>query len=327
MKIPFLTLVLCLSINHIQAQRTVNFSGQITNTNQGEIIYLGLEESLLPIKLIEGGTFSVDGITEQKISFFYFAKISKSRKIERQTPQIWFENSKVLVTVDWTNKSYHIDRTMPFQSLSEKIESMKENQQIDFILMNPNTIPSLFFAEKNKEKMSISDLDRLLKSVNKDFNDLIYLKRIESYVSAKKRDSLRIGKKVEDFKLPNENNELVSVVSNGNKPRLIAFLSSGCSYSIASIDFLVQLAELNNDRVEIISIWDDKSQYTWLNTHQDKKNKITWTNLRDEYGFASTYLKLSVSPTFFILDETGILTDIIKGFNKKTIKKMRTIIE
>jgi peroxiredoxin len=327
MKNLFLTLILCITINQVQAQKKVNFSGQISNSNSSELIYLGLDEFLLPLKIFEDGTFTIDVAIQQNPSFFYFAKISKRGKIERQTPRIWFENDRINITLDWSNKSFQMEGLMPFQSTSEKIEDLKGKQQIEFILNNPSNIPSSYFVNSLKEKISISELEKFSQSVNDQYKNSIYLKRIENYVFAKKLKTLKKGEKVKDFKLPDKDGNKISVINRRNKKQLIALFSSGCSSSIASINLLEQLAELNNDKIEMTTIWDDKSKNTWLNTHQDKKSKITWTDLLDEYGFASTYLNTTMWPTFYVIDEEGELTEIIKGYRKKTAKKLRALLE
>lgn len=327
MKKLFLTLAFCLSIYQVQAQRTVNFSGQIKNTNPAELIYLGLDGFLLPLRILENGTFSVNGDIQQTPSFVYFAKITKRGKIEQQTPLIWFESDSLEVTLDWSEKSFQIQVLMPFQSTSEKIENLKGKSQIDFILKNPNNIPSLYFANKNKENISISDLEIFSQGVSEENKKTIHYKRIENYVSAKKLKVLKKGQKVEDFKLPNKDGKQVSVINGSNKKRIISLFSSGCLFSVASINLLEQLSELNNDKIELITIWEDPTKETWLNAHQDKKEKITWTNLWDEFGFASTYLNRTMWPIFYVINEEGQLIEIIKGYSKKSAKKLKRIIE
>jgi hypothetical protein len=327
MKNLFLTLTLSLSLYQIQAQNTVNFTGQIKNTNPEELIYLGLEGSLLALKIMEDGTFSVDKDIEQNPSFFYFAKISKRGEIERQTPQIWFENEQIVVSVDWADKSFQMENLMTFQSISEKIEASKSNDQIDLILENPNEIPSLYFADKLKETISSSELEKYYKSLNDENKNSNCAKRIENYLSAIKREPLKKGRIVENFKLPNMNGQYINVVNVDNKPQVIALFSSGCAYSIASIKLLEQLTELNNSKIEIVSIWDDKSRDTWLNSYQDEKSKITWTNLWDECGFAKTYFDRTIWPTFYVINEKGELAQILKGYDKKTVRELKKLVK
>jgi hypothetical protein len=327
MKNLFLTLALCLSIYQVQAQRVVNFSGQIKNTNPGELIYLGLDEVRLPLKVMEDETFSIDVNIEQNPSFFYFANISKRGKVARQTPQIWFENDRIKIIIDWSDKEFLMEDLMPYQSLSEKIEILSGKEQLELILKNHDDIPSLYFADKLKENFSSSDLEKYFNSLSNDSKNSVYAKRIESYLSAINRPSLKKGKTVENFKLPNEKDEHIDVISRNNKPQLIAMFSSGCAYSIASINLLAQLSKLNNNKIEIVTIWDDKTKDTWLNSSKEEKSKITWTNLWDEYGFAKTYLDRKMWPTFYVLNEKGELTQILKGYDNKTAKELKKLIE
>ena len=327
MKKILLILTLCFVLFQSKAQKNVNFSGEIKNLNPGELIYLGLDGFLLPLKILENGTFSVNGNIQQTSSFFYFAKISRRGKIEKQTPLIWFESDSLKVTIDWSDKSFQNHDLMPFQSISEKIENLKGKSQVETLLKNPNNIPSLYFANKNKKNISTSDLKIFLQEINEENKKTIYYKRIENYLSAKNLKALKKGYMVEDFKLPNKDGEHVSVINGSNKKRIISLFSSGCSFSIASIDLLEQLSELNNDKIELITIWEDPTKETWLDAYQDKKDKITWTNLWDEYGFASTYLNRTMWPMFYVINEEGQLSEIIKGYNKKLDKKLKKILE
>lgn len=327
MKQILLTLTLCLVLFESWAQKTINFSGKIKNANPAELIYLGLDGFLLPLEISENGITSVESDIQQSPSFFYFAKISKGGKIEKQTPRIWFEGDRVEVTMDWSDKSFQIPDLMPFQSISEKIDSLKGKSQIEFILENPNTIPGLYFANEKKKNISISDLEIFSQGVNEENKKTIYFKKLETYLSAKKHEPLKKGHKIEDFKLTNTEGEQVSVINGNNKSRIIALFSSGCAYSIASINLLEQLAELKNDKIELVTIWEDPTKKVWLTTHQDKKDKITWTNLWDEYGFASTYLNRTMWPTFYVINEESEFTEIIRGYSKKSLNKLKKIVE
>tara|TARA_R110002012_G_C11359758_1_gene580713 strand:- start:53 stop:490 length:438 start_codon:yes stop_codon:yes gene_type:complete len=142
-----------------------------------------------------------------------------------------------------------------------------------------------------------------------------------------KREPLKKGRTVENFKLPNKNGEYINAVNIDNKPQVIALFSSGCAYSIASINLLEQLTEFNNNKIEIVSIWDDKSRDIWLNSYQDEKSKITWTNLWDEYGFAKTYLDRTMWPTFYVINEKGELAQILKGYDKKTARELKKLVK
>lgn len=322
------SLTLVFIFSHSQAQKLINFSGQIKNSKTEESIYLDLGGTLIRLKLLEDGSFSTNASIQQIPSSFCFATIStKGTTVYQQTPLIWFEKDSIEVNIDWFDKSLQFKNRMPYQSLSEEIETLKGNKQNEFILSKPANVPILYFVNKNKEKISISDLEAFSQKVDEIYQKSIYFKRLTSYISAKKRESVKIGSIVEDFTLPNKDGNQVSVVNKGTKNKLITIFSSSCSWSIASISLLEKLAKINNGKIEIITIWADDTRDSWLNSDIDQKNKITWTNIWDEYRFASTYLKNTGWPTFYVINEDGRLIDIFYGYKQKTANKLKDLIK
>jgi peroxiredoxin len=325
MKDIILTLTLGLILSQSQAQKSINFSGQIKNLKTAESIYLGLGRTLIQLKLLEDGAFSTNANIQQSPSFFYFAKLSKKGKVELQTPRIWFDKDSIEVNFDWLDKSFQILSKMPYQSMSEKIETLNGDNQTEFILSNPINIPILYFVNENKDKISISNLEAFCQKVDEIYQSSIYFKELTNYLSAKKRTPIKIGGIVEDFTLPNKDGTQVSVVNKGAKTTLITMFSSACYYSIESISLLEQLTKINNGKIEIITIWADDTKDSWLNAHLDQKNKITWTNILDEYGFASTYFQNTGWPTFYVIDAEGRLIDIFNNYSQKTANKLKDL--
>lgn len=242
-------------------------------------------------------------------------------------PMIWFDTDTVSIRLDWRNKAYHSSNPMPFQEISETIEAMKEKERIAYLLSNPNNIPSLYFAERFKEKIDLEDLQQFSREINEDLSNTQYAKRIAQYVEAKNRGTVKKGQVVQDFTLPDANGEQVPVISMSENPKVIALFSSGCIYSIASIGLLEKLRDSNQKGYDIISLWEDPSKEIWLTDRAEEKEKITWTNLWDEYGFAAAYLNRSITPTFYVVNEAGELTHVIKGYKQKTLDKLREIVK
>ncbi len=317
------TLILGLVLSQSQAQKSIHLSGRIKNLKTAESIYLDLGGALFELKLLEDGTFSTNANIQESSSFFRFATSSKKGKVEFQTPRIWFDKDSVEVNFDWLYKSFQIPSKMPYQSMSEKIETMKGDKQTEFILSNPINIPILYFVNENRDKISISNLEVFCQRVDDIYQNSIYFKKLTNYLSAKKRKPIKIDGIVEDFTLPNKDGNRISVVNKGAKTTLVTMFSSSCYYSIASISLLEQLTKINNGKIEIITIWADDTRDSWLNEHIDKKNKITWTNIWDEYGFASTYFQNTGWPTFYVINAEGKLVDIFHNYSQKTANKLK----
>lgn len=327
MKRAFLISVFCFFTMLAGAQEKVSVSGKIENVDGSELIYLGIGGGLFPLKLSEEAMFSHEADVKNIPSNFYFASLSKSGKIERLSPLIWFEKDIIEVRFDWPSKRFFMQETVSFQTASENLESMEWEQQKEQILRNPNSILSLYFADGKKDKIDITDLEGLLQNSREDFGTSDYFKRIENFVAAKKLMGLGKGSKLEDFSLPDKEGNQVSVLGEAKKPRIISLFSSGCAYSIASISMLEEISKTSGDKIHLVTIWDDPTKQMWLDTHQDYKSKISWTNLWDEYGFASTYLNRTMWPTFFVVSEQGDLLEIVEGYSKKTERKLKEMVE
>jgi hypothetical protein len=327
MKKTVSTIALTLLFFLAQAQRNINFSGHIKNSNLEEKTYLVLEGGYQLLDISDDGSFSIDGKVQQSPSCYSIATASKNGKIKFQSHKIWFDKDSVYLEFDYLDKSIEATSVLPFQSYSEKIELSKGQKKIKLILDKPNEIPSLYFAEINKEKTPIEDLKRYYSSLNTQNKGSIYAKRIENYLSAIESPPLKKGEIFKNFELPDKNGQYVGVGSEQKKPQVIAVFSTGCAYSLASIDLLVQLSELNKDKIEIVSIWDDRSKEIWLGFDQEEKNKITWKNLLDEYGFAVTYLGNKMWPTFYLINDEGKLSQILRGYDKKTAKGLKSFLE
>lgn len=327
MKHLILSSILFFLLLQIHAQKSVRFNGELQNFSSSEIIYLGLDQRSVPLEISEDGSFSVEIPVELRPFFFRFSKISKRGKIEPQTPLIWAESDSVYIVIDWTDKSFEFKGELPFQEASENLEAAKGKERLELILQEPNSIPSLYFADKHKEDISEGDLEKILAALDYVAKKTIYAKRIDAYLSAMKKSPLKKGHKPENFELPDKNGEYISVLNDEGKTQVIALFSSGCAYSIRSIDLLEQIAKLNNDKIEIVTIWDDSNKEIWLNTYQNEKAKITWTNLWDEYGFAKMYLNRKLWPTFYIINEEGELAEILKGYHNKTAKALKALVQ
>ncbi|MGY6743035.1 MAG: TlpA family protein disulfide reductase [Cecembia sp.] len=308
------------------AQQTVHIYGQIDQHAASDIIFLIVGENGLPIEIAADGSFSANRGIHQFPSYFYLSKL-KGKKLERQTPNIWFESNSIKISLNLADKSFETAHLMPYQQTSEKLESLGKKELIKYITGNPNQIPSLYFAERYKESIPLADLEMFYKNIQEDYKSHTYGKRIENYLSAKQRAPIKKGQKIEDFHLPDKEGKQVAVIGMSDKPKLISLFSSGCAYSVLSIDLLEKFSEMNDNNMDIITIWEDGSEDIWLNSNTSRKEKITWYNLWDAYGFTSAYFNRNLWPTFYVVNENGELIDTFRGYSKKTLKRLEKLAE
>lgn len=309
-------------------QKTVHIKIQIENFNSDDLVYFGVDGKLLN-KLASksgSGSFSMNVNIEQLPSYISFVSYLKTGKIENHLPSLWFGKDSVSIKINWLNKSFQSTDLSPFQEIAEKIETLNGKDKINYILKYPNQIPGLYYAERNKHEIPIADLATFIAEIPDEFKNLNSTKRIENYMLAKKLGEVKIGKRFIDFSLPDKEGNSVSILKPTGKLKLITLFSSSCHWSIESITLIEDLNNLNNGKIEIITIWTDQNRATWLDYEKDKKAKISWTNLWDEYGFANAYLDSEVSPSYYVINEKGDLIDKFH-ISKSTEKKLKRLFE
>lgn len=274
-----------------------------------------------------GGAFELTANVPSFPAFFYFSTISKKGKITAKTPLIWFESDSLFVELNWLDGAIAMERKLSYQDLSEKLEASQGKDQIVQVLQHFNSIPGLYFANQLKGKMAIAELEAFVAGIPAELREMGYLKEIENYVRAQKMGPLKKGSVVQDFQLPDSAGNRISILQNAGKKHLVALVSTGCYYSLASLSMLQELAESSEKQYEIITIWDDGSKDIWLNARKEQKSKISWTNLWDEYGFATNYLDMRVSPSFYVINEAGILVDVFRGYDAKIASKIKIALQ
>jgi len=310
-----------------KAQQMVHVHGRIDQHPVPDLIFLNVGGTGMPIEIAADGSFSTERGIHQFPSFIYLSKLSKGKKLERLTPSIWFESDSVKINLNLADNSFETDKLMHYQDFSEKLESLKKKERLKYLLGNPNQIPSLYFADLDKKSIPTRNLAMFNQNIPEYYKRHTYGKRIDNYLSAKQRAPIKKGQRIEDFHLPDKEGNQVAVIGMNNKPKLISLFASGCAYSVLSIDPLEKFSKMNDGRMDIITIWEDDSEDIWLNTNTSRKEKITWSNLWDEYGFTSAYFNRNMWPSFYVVNKKGELTDTFKGYGKKTLKRLEKLAE
>ncbi|MDA3865531.1 MAG: hypothetical protein PF489_02150 [Salinivirgaceae bacterium] len=75
---------------------------------------------------------------------------------------------------------------------------------------------------------------------------------------------------------------------------MVAFLGTGCFFSVRPISGLVELHKKHDSRVEFIAVFTDKTYDVWQTRHAKEKEAITFKNLWDKYGYANTLFNVRV---------------------------------
>jgi len=327
MKILTLFSVFLCYVFGLQAQQTITIKGQLLGHDLEQTYYSGGGRGLAPLKLSPEGHFEVEIMSGASPTKFTINTISKRGKINSLFPILWVDEEEVTGIFDLEKRKVQTSNSTTYQLLSEKIEGASKKKRVNIIAENVNEPPSLYFLNLQKESISLDELEAMIERVESEYHDLAAFQQIGNYISAKRFGKVKMGSKITDFTLANAADEQESILSDNNKTKLIAILSSGCSFSLASISLLDQLEQINNGNLEQVTIWNDKDKDTWLKYRSDLKEKITWKNLIDEHDFAFTYLDNNSFPTFYVVSPEGILVDKFTGYSKRTEKKLRWLVE
>ncbi len=319
-----LSLVFCLLC--LDANSQIDIKGKIQHY-QNEMLFISNGFVLTQLHLSADCSFEVSFSDQELPSMVQLMSSTPKGKLDKLSPVIWFDTKTLELNFNLADNSFTSSSVMPFQALSEEIEALKGKKQTKFILSKPNQWPSLYFANKLKADINTEELKSFLQLTEEPFLSSSYYLKLKYYLKAKENGTLRKGEMIKNFSLPDKNGEFYPVANANGKTKLLALFSSGCSYSVASIDLLEQLNTLNDDKIEIISIWDDPDEDSWLHMHADKKEKITWVNLLDQNGFTATYFNNKVFPEFFVIDSDGVLVDKFNGYNNSTAKKLKALLE
>ncbi|MGY6523759.1 MAG: TlpA family protein disulfide reductase [Mongoliitalea sp.] len=326
LKAIFAAILFCLS-TQLSAQVTVIVKGTLASYDPSQRLYLENDGMLTTLQIQENGTFEVQQSTAQLPSFVSISTIASNGKILRQIPQVWFDSNRVELSVDLSDGSYTITSRLAFQDFADKLHTLSENERIKQALQNPQVLPSLHLVATKRESIHFNSLEEFQNAVPAELQQSDFFGRIAAYTDAKNRPAVKKGKKVENFILEDHTGSPTPLFSFNDKPKLIALFSSGCVYSIASIEFLEELYQTGSSRYEIITIWDDRSQDAFLNAYAEQKQRITWKNLLDKHNFTMAYMNTDIYPTFFIINEQGELTDVFKSYTKKSRKKILKLAE
>lgn len=319
--ISVIRLFVCFLLLNLSLQtmaKNIIITGTIVEVS--DAVFLSNKSKLTPLKL-ENNRFE---ITIQKGSFpedIAFVTLSGS-KIVKITPKIWLDTDSIHLSID-VNKDkpiYKIDYKYKYQDVSECIElETNKKKQMQLIKENISTYPALFFLYEYHEKWDPKTIETVLGLVPKHFHSTVLYQRIKAYLEACQLPKPKKGKIFKPFSVISRSGKSINIESSYDKYRLFVFVSSGCYYSLASLTELSNIHKQYKDKLDIVTIWQDKDRDTWLNYETDLKKNIEWTDVWDQTQFVSEYFRISIYPSFYLVDKDGMIVKVIKGFSSKKL--------
>ena len=118
--------------------------------------------------------------------------------------------------------------------------------------------------------IDVIDIERISAYIPENMNKCIEVLKIKSFIKAKELGTVKKGTVLPDICAIDRYDSERSLRPSG-KPVILAVLSSGCPYSIISIEELYALNCRYNDIMDMVSVWTDDSRNIWLEKHKEEK--------------------------------------------------------
>lgn len=257
-----------------------------------------------------------------RISKFIKQPFGMGGRFKPMTQPIYLHQDQVSIHVYNDGKlSARIEPEWENQALYNELFSGNNEDKKDLIEQNIQSSFGFDALYRYRNLFSNEELAQLLEKTS--IQDQRELGIIKALMKSRELSQPELGDTFLSFTLPTANNEEYLIGEPEKSFQLIAFLSSGCPYSLQSIPKLAALHAKHADKLELVNVWLDSSEETWKNYASDTKQMINWPDTWDKYKFAQEILNIDSYPKFYLLDSEGRIIDIYRGsrsFDNKTEK-------
>ncbi|MDP5199090.1 TlpA disulfide reductase family protein [Flavobacterium sp. DG2-3] len=248
-------------------------------------------------------------------------------------PQFYLENNtiNISVSVDKTVKDGKSIQTMHIDTIKGSHSLELQKQYLNFYKSNSgkkdfNSLLyselTVFFTKHRTHPFSGAILAELAfmnpilnkQQLTKLYSILDLSKQDDQYLKLyqkgiEKLDVYAVGKPFLDFKLPNQDGNLINLKDYKGKIVLIDFWASWCAPCRKKNPELISLKQqFENADFEIIGISRDKNKKQWISAIA--KDKLEWTNLLDEDQKMENSMGIENIPYNYLLDEKGIILGV-----------------
>jgi len=309
----------------VSAQIPVKINGQINTAS--ELILFSSPYYSSFLELTTDGRFEVSLIADSFPVPVSILTTKASGRVRSTSPTLWLVASENQLTLTATKKtmSYTLAPLYLDQEVSEQLENARGHTFDKLLVDHATKLPALYMLHARKTEISPLKLATLFSAIPPVFQEGEYGQSITTYLAAKQFKSPKKGDKIESFAVLTTNKVKKSIPVEHNKTRLVALLSPSCFYSFLSIDLLAQIHDHASEKVEVIAIWSDADTQGWKPAKAEKVSQLDWM-LWDPYAYTSYYFDDRISPTFLIVNQSGVVVNRLEGFGEKTIKTLSALL-
>ncbi len=183
------------------------------------------------------------------------------------------------------------------------------NIEMKFINENPNNFISPYLLYRKIGILNASEISNIFKLFSPDLALSKYYKLVSDKL--KSTEVAEVGKKIINFKLEDENGELIDYYdATRGKLVLVDLWFSACPPCRRANKNLAKLYDSYREKgFEIVSISVDKNHSEWKKSIVD--DKMIWINLIDKNRDSEffRYYNTNHFPTTYLVDRNGIIID------------------
>jgi alkyl hydroperoxide reductase subunit AhpC len=269
------------------------------------------------------GVLSAELSNPKQISFLH---LKNNGKILGER-SFWVGEGNYSITGNVTDlSSWSIDPIHSYTKISEQIKSSEGSVQKELILENLDKEVGVIWLVSKSDLFSPEELATVIASIPSELQELNFLKRFQADLLLTESWEPVEGGLSRDFKLESSEGSEIAFSDYDGKYRLLEFSFTGCKPCIEALPEIKEIHERFGDELTVISIWDDRSKDTWLNTAKNHKEIITWTDLWDEAGYVTKLYQINVWPTYILISPEGTIQQIWNSYYKgKILRKMENL--
>ena len=224
--------------------------------------------------------------------------------------------------------TFKIDKEHEYNQISKQIQEAEGDVKKDLILQNLEKEVAVLEFVAHKSLFSTEEINQALDTMPEEMKELNFFKRFMAESDLQYDGKVKADEMSLEFVLESRQGPPVSFSDYAGKYRLLEFSFSGCKPCIEALPEIKEIHSRFGADLEVISIWNDQSKDTWLNSSKKYKEMITWTDLWDESGYVTKLYQIDVWPTYMLVAPDGNIEQIWKGYWKgRILRKMENLFD
>lgn len=320
--LPLLTLLFSAQLLFAQETIvTIKLEGKLAGK---DFIQTNFAEQAYQSTEIESGQLRESLEKPTQISFVH---VKGSGKILVQKA-FWLGPGEYTITGSIQDLStLQIDSLHEYDKISREIGASEGDSRKELILENLDKEVGVMWFIRSKELFNQNEINQAALRMSDEMKALNSFKRFMAEGKLEQEVKIAEGERSPAFTLESREGPQVSLTDYEGKYRLLEFSFTGCKPCLEALPEIKEIHDRFGEELVVISVWNDRSKDTWLNTAKKHKALITWTDLWDEAGYVTKLYQVNVWPTYMLIDPDGQIEQIWTSYWKgRILRKIENLL-